>query len=227
MLHRLADNVWHITHEFKSMGLSVVSRMTVVRCAGGALWLHSPVPITPALQQALDALGTVRWIVAPNCAHHLFAGPAQAVYPQALLYGAPGLRAKRPDLTTLQDLPNADATPWLADLDQVFVAGMPLVNETVWLHRASGTVIVTDLCMWFRQPSSWSMRLYGRLNGTLKGLAVSRLVRLLTRDRAAAAASCQHIVQWPIQRVVVAHDCVLEDDAKGQLERALAWFAGR
>lgn len=225
MLVNLAPNIWHVTHAFKSMGIAVTSRMTVVRCADGALWLHSPIPITPTLQQELDGLGTVRWIVAPNCAHHLFAGQALAAYPEAKLYGAPGLRAKRPDLTTLQDLSDSEPMPWAADLQQVFVGGMPLVNETVWFHAASGTVIITDLCMWFTQATSWSARLYGYINNTLNQLVVSRLVRWMTRDKATAARSCQRILEWPIQRVVVAHDCVLEADAHQQLARALSCFA--
>lgn len=225
MLTFLAPNIWHVTHDFTSMGIAVSSRMTVVRCADGALWLHSPVPITDHLKQALEQLGPVRWIVAPNRSHHLFAGQALSVFPQAQLFGAPGLRAKRPDLKSMQELSESVPTPWAADLDQVFVQGIPLLSETVWFHRASGTVIVTDLCMWFTRARPWQTRLYGHLNGTMNRMSVSRLVRILTRDKMAAAQSCQRILQWPAQRLVVAHDCVLESDAQQKLANALAFFS--
>lgn len=229
MLAQLAPNLWHVTHDFSSLGMALSSRMTVVRCADGGLWLHSPVPITPALKQALDQLGPVRWIVAPNRSHHLFAAQALSAFPNAQLWGAPGLRAKRPDLTSLRELPqthsSTDPAPWQADLDQVFVQGIPMVSETVWFHAASGTVLITDLCMWFTRAWPWQTRLYGRLNGTVDALAVSRLVRLLTRDKAAAAESCDRILRWPIERVVIAHDCIMETDARTQLAQALAWFA--
>ena len=105
MLQALAPNLWHTTHHFKANGLAISSRMTVVRLASGKLWLHSPVPFTPALQAELKALGEVGTIVAPNKMHHLFAGECAALYPEAQLYGAPGLRKKRPDLNQMQDLP--------------------------------------------------------------------------------------------------------------------------
>lgn len=225
MLTLLAPNLWHTTHSFTSMGMPLSSRMTVVRCADGGLWLHSPVPITDALKQVLEQLGPVRWIVAPNRSHHLFAKQALLAFPNAQLFGAPGLRAKRPDLTSLQELSESAPSPWQADLDQVFFRGIPLISETVFFHAASGTVVITDLCMWFTKSWPWQTRLYGHLNGTMNRLAVPRLVRLLIRDKAAAALSCQKILQWPIQRVVVAHDCVLETDAQQQLAHALACFS--
>ena len=225
MLTQLAPDLWHATHAFTSMGIPVTSRMVVVRCADAGLWLHSPIAITPVLQQALNGLGTVRWIVAPSLAHHLFAGQAAAAFPSAQLYGAPGLRAKRRDLASLLDLPEPAQAPWNTDLEAVFVRGIPLMNETVWFHRASGTAILTDLCMHFTEAHDWRTRLYGKLNGVMDALTVSRLVRLVTRDRAAAAQSVHQILQWPIRRVIVAHDCVIEQDAQRQLGQALAWFS--
>ena len=57
--------------------------MTVIQLAGGGLWLHSPIRLDDALRAALDAMGPVRFIVAPNKAHHLFAKKCLAMYPQA------------------------------------------------------------------------------------------------------------------------------------------------
>lgn len=225
MLTQLAPDLWHATHAFSSMGIPVTSRMVVVRCAEAALWLHSPIAITPELQQALQDIGTVRWIVAPSLSHHLFAGQAANLFPSAQLFGAPGLRAKRRDLACLHDLPEPGQAPWGRDLEAVFVGGIPLMNETVWFHPASGTAILTDLCMHFTRAHDWRTRLYGRLNGVMDQLAVSTLVRLATRDRAAAALSVQQILQWPIRRVLVAHDCVVEQDAREKLSQALAWFS--
>jgi hypothetical protein len=227
MLKPIAPELWCATHRFKSMGLELSSRMTVVRFPDHSLWLHSPIPLTDALKTALNALGRVRWIVAPNLAHHLFAGDALAAYPDAELWGAPGLKKKRPDLTALQPLPKDPLPEWEPELDQVFVEGMPLVRETVWFHKRSCTLIVTDLCMWFQGEWPWRSRLYGQLNGVMNGLAVSRLVRLVTRDKPAAANSCQRILSWPFERVVMAHDTIVEVNAKHQLALALACFDRR
>ncbi|MFC3216788.1 DUF4336 domain-containing protein [Comamonas sp. JC664] len=97
MLEQIADNLWSATQQISVHGLPVRTRMTVVRLPGGALWLHSPIAPAPTLRAALDALGDVRWIVAPNRMHHLFAGAWQAHYPLAALWGH---RAWRPSART-------------------------------------------------------------------------------------------------------------------------------
>lgn len=225
MLTPHAPNLWSASHHFSVSGLAISSRMTVVRLADGALWLHSPVPINAALQAELQALGEVRFIMAPNKMHYLFAGACAALYPHAQLWGAPGLRAKRPELTGLQDLPAPGAGPWYPELDHIVFEGIPLANETDWFHAPSGTLILTDLCQWMQGDLPLATVLYAKLTAVRHQLNVPRTVRLLVRDKVAARASASKLLQWPIQRVVVAHNVVLETDAKAQLERALQVLA--
>ena len=66
--------------------------------------------------------------------------------------------------------------------------------------------------------------LYAQLTGVRSRLAVARTVRLLVRDKSAARASAAQLLRWPIQRVVVAHNAVIETDAHAQLARALQVF---
>ena len=221
MLTALAPNLWYATHAFKANGLPLTTRMTVVRLARGHLWLHSPVPIAPKLKVALDALGEVRYIVAPNKMHHLFAGDCAAMYPNAQLFGAPGLRTKRPDLTQLQNLPAPGQGPWCPELDHLLFEGIPVAHETDWFHTPSGTLILTDLCQWMQGDMPMTTVLYAKLTGVRARLNVPRTVRMLVRDKAAARASAAQMLRWPIQRVVVAHNAVVDTDAHAQLARAL------
>ena len=232
LLFSIAPDLWSAQQRISVQGLPVRTRMTVVRLAGEQLWLHSPIAPTPELRAALDALGQVRWVVAPNRTHHLFAGDWLAHYPQAQLWGAPGLAAKRPDLAQLQTLPDhprnaADLPPeWLAALRMQFFAGLPLLNECVWLHQPSGSLVVTDLLQNYPQDLSFSARLFNTLNGTRGRLAMPRALRFSIRDKAAARASAQAICSWPVQRLVLAHDTVIEQDAAAQLRSALAFLLG-
>ena len=73
------------------LGLSLPTRMTVLRLADGGLWLHSPTRHTPALQEALAELGPVRHLVAPNTAHWVHASPWHKAVPDAKLWAAPGV----------------------------------------------------------------------------------------------------------------------------------------
>ncbi|OYU46570.1 MAG: hypothetical protein CFE44_01400 [Burkholderiales bacterium PBB4] len=224
MLQALAPNLWHTTHHFKANGLAISSRMTVVRLANGTLWLHSPVPIDAALQTELKSLGEVSAIVAPNKMHHLFAGDCAALYPRAQLFGAPGLRRKRPDLTQMQDLPAPGTGPWCPELDHLVFGGIPLANETDWFHAPSGTLILTDLCQWMDGDLSWATVLFAKATGARDRLDVPRTVRLLVRDPAAAHASAVQLLRWPTQRLVVAHNVVIENRAHAQLAQALKRF---
>jgi hypothetical protein len=224
MLTHIAPNLWHMERGFRAAGLPVSSRMTVVRFDDGRLWLHSPVRFDEAVAGQLRSLGEVAWIVAPNRAHHLFAKHAQRMFPDAALYGAPGLAAKRPDLAGLVELGDSVPSEWQHELDQVCVRGMPFVNEVVWFHKASKTLVMTDVLQCWCGELDWKAALYARLTGVRKRLDVPRTVRLVTRDRALFAGSARLILAWPFTRVITAHNSIVERDAHALVERAFSRF---
>lgn len=222
MIPRLADGLWHVQHKFKVNGLPLTTRMTLVRLADGGLWLHSPVPLSPAQQAEIEEIGPVRHIVAPSKTHHLFVTDCARAFPIAQLHGAPGLASKRPDVKGLHELPMADGGPWAGELEGLLFEGIPFANETLWFHHRTRTLIVTDLLQWWQGEMALSARLYARLTGVRRGLAVPTTVRLLVRDREAAKRSARRILDWPFERVIVAHNAVVESDARRQVEQAMA-----
>jgi hypothetical protein len=217
----LGPEIWHAPHHFHVGWMPVSTRMTVVRLNGRRLWLHSPIPLSAELQRELADLGEVSAIVAPNQMHHLFLTACAAAYPQATVYAAPGLARKRPDLPPMQTLTRTLPVEWASVLDQQFIEGIPLANETVWFHRASGTLIVTDLVQCWEGDLAWAARAYARATGVRRRLAIPYTVRALVRDRAALRRSCEQVLAWPIERVVMAHNAVIEVDAHARLRRAL------
>ena len=74
ILRALAPDLWVTERPLRFLGIKMETRMTVARLPGGALWIHSPVPLAPELRKELDALGSVRFVVAPNRFHHLSVG---------------------------------------------------------------------------------------------------------------------------------------------------------
>ncbi|HTD05843.1 DUF4336 domain-containing protein [Undibacterium sp.] len=224
MLQTIAPNIWHTQHEFVANGMRVSSRMTVVRLSDSSLWVHSPVPLSADIRAQLSALGDVQYIVAPNKTHHLFISEYIAAFPQAKIFGAPGLLAKRPDLNALRELTSSVEPEWQEDLGQIFFEGIPFGNETVWFHRSSRTLIITDLCQWWQGDLPLTATIYANLTGVRTRLAVPRTVRWLVKDHHAAQSSARRILQWPFERVVLAHNSIIDVDAHAAVKMAFACF---
>jgi hypothetical protein len=132
MLDQLEHNLWTVRGPQRFLGAEVGTRMTVIRLDDGGLWLHSPVRIDPSIRADLDALGPVRFIVAPNRFHHLYVAAYAEASPQAKLFGAPGLDKKRRDLrfdAILDDNPPPD---WAGQIDQLIFRAFPPLNEAVF-----------------------------------------------------------------------------------------------
>jgi hypothetical protein len=223
-LRPLAQDLWVAERPQRFYGLEVGARMTVIRLADGSLLLHSPVALDAALRRALDALGRVRFAVAPNRVHHLYAGQVAEAYPGARLWVGPGLEKKRPDLVFEAVLGDEAPVEWKGQVDQAFFRGRPYENEVVFCHRASRTLILCDLAFNFgpsaAAPTRWLMRLirsYGRFGP-------SKLDPLLIRDRRAARESLERILGWDFDRVVIAHGDVLERGGRDALREGYGWL---
>lgn len=206
-------------------GFAYPTRMTLVRLADASLWGCSPIALTAALANAVDALGTLRHLVAPNKLHHLFLGAWQRRWPQARLYAAPGLARRRRDLSFAAELGDQSPPAWDGQIDQVVFHGSIAMTEVVFFHRLSRTAIFTDLIQRFDPTQvhgwrGWIMRLDGLVGAdgsTPREWRWSFLDRrALRRARAAALA-------WDPERVVIAHGMWIHRDGRAALARALAW----
>ena len=224
VLTAIAPDVWIARHPLVFYGFKMVTCMTVVRLASGTLWVHSPMPFTPALRDAIDALGAVEYLVAPNRLHHLYALSCATQYPSAQLFVAPNLKSKNAALGDFPLIPTESAAPWREDLDSVFVAGNAELNETVFLHRSSNTLIITDLAVFLGPWDSFGIRMYARINGCYKRLGLSFLLKKFFKNRDAARRSIRTIADWNFARIVLAHGPVVEKDARRIFAAAFEWL---
>lgn len=225
MLTKLAQDLWTAPRPLKFLGLEVGTRMTVVRLDDGGLFIHSPVALDEATKRDLDVLGPVRFVVAPNRFHHLFAGDYFTAYPQARIFVAPGLPEKRTDLRFHEVLTGETPSGWAGEIDQVLVAGMPLINEVVFFHRASRTLIVTDLAMNVREQSPLWLKAVTRVAGIYAKLAPPPELRMFTfRDKRASRQSINKILLWDFDRVVMCHGEVWDAGGKAALREGYAWL---
>jgi hypothetical protein len=209
-------------------GFHYPTRMAVVRLTDGGLFVWSPIRLTDDLRMAADALGRVAHIVAPNSLHHLFLAEWQRAYPDARLYAAPGLRQKRCDLAFDAELGDAAAAGWAGEIDQVAMRGNLITTEIVFFHRASGTLLFTDLLQQIAADrlSGWRA-MVARLDlMTGPEPSVPRKFRLAFVGRRKARMALERIFAWPVEKVLMAHGTPVERDTQVFLRRAFGWLIG-
>ncbi|MBN9267087.1 MAG: DUF4336 domain-containing protein [Hyphomicrobium sp.] len=227
MLTPFDDEIWIADGpEVAVVGFRYPTRMAIIRLSDGNLFIWSPVALTQSLGAAIDALGPVRHIVAPNSLHHVFIADWKRAYPHAKLYAPPGLRQKRKDIAFDCDLGRAEDHDWCADIDQVAMHGNRITTEIVFFHARSGTVLFTDLLQQFppRWFSGWRAALAKWDLMLEPEPSVPRKFRIAFTDRRAARASLARILAWPTRKVLMAHGTPVICDGKAYLERAFAWL---
>lgn len=205
-------------------------RSVIVRLHTGDLWVWSPIALTPALRRDVDGLGPVRHLVSPNKLHHLFLQDWASAYPEARLWGPESTVEKRPDLHFAGALRDAVPAEWRPDLDQIWFRGSFALDEIVFCHVPSGTVIIADLVQTFgadflrRHWGRW--RFIARLGGITSRQAMAPLdLRLSFVNRVPARAARDRMLRWDCRRIVVAHG-ELPDEAcaASGLARSFAWL---
>ena len=140
-----ADGIWISTEPVRFLGLRLTSTMTVIRLGDGSLLLYSPVAMTPARRAAVDALGSVAHLYAPNTFHHRWIGDWAAAFPAARLHAPPDLAKKRRDLRIDRVHGAGAPEPAFAGVvDELRIDGFRL-QETVLLYAPARTLVVADL----------------------------------------------------------------------------------
>jgi hypothetical protein len=202
------------------------TRMGVARLRDGALWVWSPVAIDDALAHELDALGRVAHLVAPNKIHHLYLAAWVERYPDARLYAAPGLAAKRPDLSFHAELGDAPDPTWAEEIDQVVFRGSLFMDEVVFFHRPSRTALVCDLIQRFAPDSLHGWRgLLMRLDGLVgPDGSTPREWRASFWNRRPAREALGKALAWNPERLVIAHGELPEENGRDALAHGLRWL---
>lgn len=207
-------------------GFHYPTRMAVIRLHAGRLFVWSPVALTPQLRSAVDALGKVAWLIAPNSLHDSFIGDWARSYPDARLFAAPGLRQKRKDLAFAGELADAPPIDWADEIDQVPVRGNLITTEVVFFHRRSGTAIFTDLIQQFRPGwfTGWRAVIARMDLMVASEPEAPRKFRNAFVDRRAARADLARILAWPAERVLMAHAPPVTSEGQAFIRRAFRWL---
>lgn len=218
--------LWTLDQPFlmPPLGVELGTRTTIVKLADGTLLLHAPAELSEADVREITALGNVSAIVAPNSFHHLFLEAAVAAFPGAALHAAPSVIEKYPKLEAAP-LSETPAPAWQGQLEQVHVGGAPRLDEFVFFHPASRTLLLVDLCFNLQTATRRRTPIMLSLLGAWKRFGPSRLARSMFKDRAAVRASVDRILDWDFDRIVVTHGELVETGGRERLREAFAWLS--
>jgi hypothetical protein len=225
MLQQFGRELWIVDGpDVVIAGFHYPTRMAVIRLSDRSLFICSPIKLTNALRAAIDGLGQVQHIVAPNSLHHLSVPEWKRAYPGAKVYAPPGLRRKRQDIVFDADLGQAQSPDWAGEIDQVIMQGNLVTREVVFFHAMSGTVLFTDLLQQLPGNAFSGWRAVTGPHGRPEP-SVPRKFRIAFTNRRAASDALERIFAWPLDKVLMAHGTPVETDARAFLHRAFRWLA--
>jgi hypothetical protein len=120
-----------------------------------------------------------------------------------------------PGLPPAVELTAGVTPPWHARLSFVALGPQRGISEVLFFHPASRTLILTDLASNLVEMASAYERVACRLSGMPLGFGPSRNARrLLLRDEVRAREALRAVVQWPFERIVMAHGAIVEREAR-------------
>jgi hypothetical protein len=201
-------------------GVRLRSRMTVVRLGGGGLWVHSASQPTPELCAELDRLGEVRWIVVPNRYHHLDAPAMKARYPDAQVIGPASATSRNPRVALDVAIDDPRLPALIPELAPVALRGVPFLDETLFFHAATRTLIGADLMICGCPADHWTWRWVSRVCGQYRRFKAPPDVRWHTRAGETAREAIDELAGLPMARILVAHSDPIEDRPAEQLGEA-------
>lgn len=210
--------VWILERQVWFSGVRLRVHSTVLRLEDGSLLLHSPAPLTDELVEQLRSLGPMRWLVVPNCFHHLGTPPAATQFPEARVVGPASALGRNKALRLHDDI--AQLGQLVPELETLPLEGVPFLDETVLYHRPTQTLLGADLVLRPTERDHWSIRFAARLLGFYDQLRVPYDVKNKIPDKAAAARSLRAMLERPAQRLIVGHADILGADCRDQLARA-------
>ncbi len=214
------DRIWALDRPVWFSGVRLRARTTVLRLDDGSLLVHSPAPPTETMAEQLEALGPVRWLVVPNCFHHLGTPAAAARFPEAKVVGPASALKKNEALKLDLEIHDAQLAGQVPELEALPLRGVPFLDETVLYHRPTQTLLGADLVLCAHARDHWTWRWAARITGCYDRLRVPPDVRKKITDRAAAARSLQAILERPARRLIVGHADIVEEDCRERLAQA-------
>jgi len=170
------DNVYAADRPFLWNSIDVGGRMAIIQLPSSSdnknnkpdLWVQSPIGLDEPTLAALNQLGAVRYVVAPNYEHLKYSPTWNRAFPQAEMWACPGLMERMTNVQWQGEIPSGirpagwkgsrtaatDTTTALWDTNTIEAlhidieknpfTGKPFFNEVIFYHKPTKSLITTD-----------------------------------------------------------------------------------
>jgi hypothetical protein len=192
-------------------------RTPVVHLANADVLISPGSRLTPA---QFASAGRITDLVGPSFLHLGGMRQAIACLPGARVWGPEGAKVRRKKIAWSGEL-SAATWPYQDELPMLELGGMAKVREVLFFHRASRTLIVTDLCFNLLDAHGLGARFILGLFGTYQRLGVSRLFLRFVTDRALFEASLRTLFAWEFDDIAISHGRQVEGGGRARLLAAL------
>lgn len=231
MLKQIGSDIWVAEQPLKYFGINVGTRMTVIRSENEQLFIISPIKIDAVIKKQLDEIGIVANIIAPNLFHYLFASDCKNLFPRATFWADLDLKKKKPDLAIDKtfDYEGGNLDDHLKYIffdgfKTITLNGFSPLNEFIFYHVLSKTLILTDTAFNFDDSFSFSTKLVAKLIGGYNNLSPSLLEKIATTDKNKIKNTLRKILDWDFDRIIMAHGSIIESNGKQQFIKGFENF---
>ena len=213
------------------LGRVLAARMTVIRLPNDDLVLHSPTQFTPRLKSALETLGRIRHLVAPNTEHWVYLSEWQRHCDDVQTWISPGLRKRTRVVRGLDhlghDLPEVAPAEWGGVIELETINGGLGFTETALFHVPTRTLVLSDLAL---NLEIWKLpvliRPVVRTFGSMApdGMPPPYVRAVVRMGGSEARAAMRRLLDRQPERVIFSHGRWFESDGTIKLRRSLRWL---
>lgn len=226
LVEYVKDQIWILEYPVRFFGMDLYGRMTIIKLGNGELIIHDPYKIDELTKQEIDAIGEVKYIVAPGYFHHLFVTDFQQQYPDAETFLCPGLERKRPDIKFEWILGNRPDQRWDGVIEQVVVQGTRYIWEVAFFHKPSKTLILVDLLEnigdSYKHPAGVQLRFWWKkVFGMWNNPKAAPEYQVGWGKKGIVRNSLNKIIGWEANRIILAHGELVENNVRKTL--SVAW----
>lgn len=147
VIRSIGESIKIFSIPFSRFGvLPIGGRSTALKLRDGVFVVVSS-PCIEETTSAIDAMGTVKWLLVPDYVHALNISAFHKRYPQAMCIGPEGIDAKKPDVRFEGVLGAGGENKTYGFEDEVELLYCPAHNnkEIALLHKPTRTLVEADL----------------------------------------------------------------------------------